>query len=207
MPAIDARLKSPAFCGALPPLNALRPCRCHRCRGVAGAGLRLQFQGHGVRMLSVVLPPEPGSERAQLIDLPVRRFKCVDCGAVVAIYPPGVVPRCLFTLFAIVTAWCLSLRTPLGGGLTEEAVCGRQGVDRFPVGGETNRSGRRRWRSLSRWTARIGEWWPGRIVTGSTWRERISSLLTGFLAESDTEGMGGIVARAVEAHASSGAAM
>ena len=137
----------------------------------------------------------------------VRRFWCKPCGAVVNVYPSGFLPRHLYSLYAIVTAWWLAARPPVGEGLDDEEVYSRQGVDRRVEGPETHRTGKRRWRSLARWAARIEAWWPGRTVFGFTWRERVTSLLVGFSAEASEAGLAGVMARAVASHASAGAAM
>lgn len=136
-----------------------------------------------------------------------RRFRCVRCDTCCAVGPPGVVPRHLYALGAIVTAWLLALARPLGDGLDQVAVYARQGADRRGGGGdaEPGRAGRRRWRSLGRWAARIETWWPTRPVTGATWRQAAQVLLVGFVAGGD--GRDGLRSRAIAAHASSGCSM
>lgn len=136
-----------------------------------------------------------------------RRFLCRGCDTCCAVGPPDVLPRHLYSLDAILTAWLLALVGPLGDGLDQLAVYARQGVDR---GGSTpdaegRRSGVRRWRSLARWAARIPTWWPSRPVVGRTWRDIAGQLLIGFVAGGS--GRDGLRARAVAAHASTGAAM
>lgn len=98
--------------------------------------------------------------------------------------PPGLVPRHLYSLAAIVTAWLLALAAPLGDGLDQAKVYDRQGVDRRPSTAveEPDHAGVRRWRSLGRWADRIGGWWPARPVGGETWRDRAGALLLGFVA-------------------------
>jgi hypothetical protein len=132
-----------------------------------------------------------------------RRFRCRRCGVCCAVGPPGVLPRLRYSLDAIVTAWLLAIAGPLGDGLDQLAVYARQGVDRVPGVGPTEalRSGRRRWRSLSRWASRVATWWPARPAVGRTWRDRAHGLLVGFVPGGD--GRRGLRARAV-AHAGPG---
>ena len=116
--------------------------------------------------------------------------------------PPGVLPRYLFTLGAILVAWFLAMPRPFGDGLGHAEVCDRQGADRPAA---EMRSGRPRWRSLARWSRRLEDWWPSRPVLGSTWFERTGALLVGFLAGGGDRSEA--VARAVRAHAAAGKAM
>jgi len=145
------------------------------------------------------MPPMPGQDRAWLCSAWARRFRCTGCGAVCTVAPPGVLPRFLYSLYAIVKAWLLATPRPVGEGLDDAAVYARQGVDRLSA--EGSRSGPPRWRSLPRWAGHIGAWWPGRAVAGSTWRQRVGSLLVGFTAEGD------VTDRALASHAVCGATM
>jgi hypothetical protein len=203
---IDALGTEPPTIQPLPAADQVRPRVCGNCHFVAGAGPELLFHGHGVRIVVVVIPGKHW-HRAQLVTVEVRRFRCKRCGSVVVVRPPGTLPRHLYSLFSIVSAWWQSLAPPGGEGLDDEAVNARQGVDCWPVGPEEHRTGRRRWRSLARWAAEIGAWWPGRAVAGSTWRARVASLLAGFAAEAGEAGLAGVLARAVASHAGAGAVM
>jgi hypothetical protein len=118
--------------------------------------------------------------------------------------PRGLLPRHAYSLFTIVLAWWLSGQR----GAHDEAVYALLGVDRRRPGPESrHRTGRRRWRSLARWARRIGEWWPGRAVAGTTWRERVASLLAGFAAEAREADLVGVIGRAVASHVDAGAVM
>jgi hypothetical protein len=187
-------------------VEAARPPRCPNCLTPARSEGRIVLHGHGVRWRTVVLANdrECGASIARIWS---RRFRCCRCETCCAIAPPGVVPRHLYGLGAIVTAWLLALAEPLGEGLDQLAVCARQGVDRRGGVGDTEpgRSGRRRWRSLGRWAARIGMLWPTRPVSGTTWRQTAHALLVGFVAGGG--GRDGLRARAIAAHASSGGSM
>lgn len=195
-----------------PPIDAVRPSCCASCMAVADAGSDLLMHGHGVREILVVIPPRHWQGVARLVPVPLRRFRCNRCGATITVHPHGVLPRCAYSLFAIVFAWWSACRPPMGQGLDDAAVYALQGVDRPTPGPEPEsrlraRSGVRRWRSLARWAAKIGEWWPGRAVAGATWRERAASLLVGFAAEAGGADVGRLLTRAVAGHAGAGAAM
>lgn len=159
-----------------------------------------------------MLPPPHWQGVARLVTVPLRRFRCTRCGATITIHPKGLLPRLAYSLFAIVFAWWSACKPPIGQGRDDPAVYALQGVDRVTPGPERDsrlraRSGVRRWRSLARWAAKIGEWWPGRAVAGTTWRERVASLLTGFAAEAGGADIGRLLARGVASHAGAGAPM
>jgi hypothetical protein len=177
-------------------VGALRPSQCPSCLAVSPIDGPLLMHGHGARTRSGVLP---GDDRAVIRTVAVRRYRCTACGATCTVHPVGVLPRFLYTLYAIVNAWRLAMPRPVGEGLDDAAVYARQGVDRLSV--EGSRSGPQRWRSLARWARHIGTWWPGRAIAGSTWRQRVGSVLVGFAAEGD------VTARALASHAACGAAM
>lgn len=184
-----------------PPVEAVRPHRCPACGASSGVLGAPTLWGHGVRHRDVVVP----GPRPTLKTVWVRRFLCRRCGATCSVSPPGVLPRHLYALAAIVSAWWLAAPRPIGDGLHDEAVYAHVGVDRRADGGERGRAGRRRWRSLARWTRSMDRWWPTRPVRGATWRQRAGSLVVGFL-----HGDGGrdaAIRRAVLAHTAGGAAM
>jgi hypothetical protein len=135
----------------------------------------------------------------------VRRFLCRGCDQTCSVSPPGCLPRHLYTLAAIVTAWFLAADRPVGDGLDDAAVYALVGVDRRADGQERGRSGLRRWRSLRRWLGCASAWWPTRPATGSTWRQQAASLLVGFVPGDG--GREGATRRAVSAHVAGGTAM
>lgn len=135
----------------------------------------------------------------------MRRFRCQACGATCSVLPPGVLPRHLYALSAIVAAWFLAAAAPVGDGLDDEAVYARQGVERRRGKADRGRGGVQRWRSLARWTKSIPDWWPTRPVLGPTWRARASSLLVGFLPGEG--GREGAIRRALSVHTAGGTAM
>lgn len=165
----------------LPGVDEVRPLWCPRCRAVAEPGGPKRLHGHGPRVRETVVP---GEERASIARVFVRRYLCTACTKTCTVHPAGVLPRFFYSLYAIVNAWLLSVPRPVGRGLGDAAVYARQGVDRC-LAPEAHRPGPIRWRSLARWAGRIGGWWPGRAVAGSTWRQRVGSLLAGFTTEGD----------------------
>lgn len=153
-----------------------------------------------------MLPGRHWSGPAREVTVEVRRFLCTDCEGTCTVLPRGLLPRHLYALFAIVHAWWLAV--PLGEGLDDLAVCARQGVDRDrPTGPEVHRTGRRRWHSLRRWSARIETWWPTVPVAGGCWRERVGSLLVSFVATAVEAGPAGVVRCGVHRSAGLGPAV
>lgn len=193
----------PAGSDTAPPIDAVRPGQCLRCGAGCGVPGALVIIGHGVRSHTVVMANDE-DPRASLATTWSRRFKCKKCSGTFTIGPPGVLRRYLYSLGAILTAWLLALRPPLGEGLNQEAVYDHQGVDRRPQGPDPEpwRCGCRRWRSLMRWAAQIEAWWPTRPVSGTTWSARAAGLLHGFLAGGG--GREGLRSRAITAHAGGG---
>ena len=190
----------------LPSVETARPRTCSACGAIADGG-RQVLHGHGVRRRLVAVPPRRWIGAARLLEVPARRFRCTRCGTTCTVLPRGVLPRHLYSLFAIVFAWWLAVSPPLGVGLGDDAVYARQGVDRLTVGAETHRTGRRRWRSLARWAAKLGYGWPTRAVAGSTWRARVASLLASFVAEAGEVTAAAVISCAVRGHVGSGVAM
>jgi len=183
------------------PIDVVRPWRCDQCGNVGGS--RLLFHGNGVRTRQAVLPGLHWSKPARIVVIVVRRFECTVCGAAPTVLPRGLLPRHLYSLFAIVHAFWLAVAPPLGSGLPDSEVCARQGVDRLADEGQ--RSGRRRWRSLARWAACARLWWPNVAIAGATWRARAASLIAAFVAAG--EAPAAVIRSAVDRHAGRGAVM
>jgi hypothetical protein len=163
------------------------------------------LHGHGVRWRMVVLPPGNEDKQARWCRCWVRRFRCTACGCCHSVLPEGVLLHHAYGLAVIVAAWMASVPPPLGQGHAELAVWALLGLDRPTP--EKHRSGPGRWRSLSRWTRQFAAWWPGRSASGSTWKQRVSSLLTGFVAEARSLEPAAVTTVALGAHAAWGAAM
>jgi hypothetical protein len=155
--------------------------------------------GHGKRWRLVVMPG------ARALRVWTWRFLCQRCGCTCSVSPDDVLARHRYALSAILTAWFLGVARPIGDAKADEEVYALVGVDRRLPGPEAMRSGCARWRSLGRWAARIEAWWPARAVVGSSWRQRATSLLSGFLP-GDGE-RGAAIRRAVAAHTAGGTAM
>ena len=183
---------------SVPPIDAVRPSFCPHCRAPAGVRGCLTLWGHGARSHDVVVP----GDTPMLARVWVRRFLCRRCGQTCSVSPLGCLPRHIYTLAAIVTAWFLAAERPVGDGLDDEEIYDRVGVDRRAAGQEPGHSGRRRWRSLRRWLRLAPRWWPTRPIAGATWREQAAALVVGFIPGEG--GREGATRRAVSAHVAGG---
>jgi hypothetical protein len=142
---------------------------------------------------------------ATLLAVWTWRFICRECRTTCSVSPAEVIARHRYALNSIVAAWFFAVARPVGDGKNDEAVYALVGVDRRLPGPEAHRAGKARWRSLSRWSARIATWWPARPTVGRTWRMRATSLLMSFL-----QGDGGrddAIRRAIVAHTAGGTAV
>ena len=166
---------------------------------------RVILHGHGLRWRMVVLPPVKKSKAARWVRCWVRRYRCTACGCSHSVHPEGVLAHCAYSIGLIVAAWLATAPAPLGRGQAELAVWALLGLDR-PTR-ERRRAGAPRWRTLSRWARKIPAWWPGRSASGSTWRQQVSSLLTGFVVEARSSEPEAVATVALGAHAAWGAAM
>lgn len=182
------------------PIDAARPRRC-ACGNVDAN--KLAFHGNGTRQRHAVLPGRHWAKPARIVVVAVRRFECTACGAAPTVVPRGLLPRHVYSLFAIVHALWLAVAPPLGRGLSDEEVYAHQGVDRLAA--DRHRTGARRWRSLARWTASADRWWPTLAVVGDTWRDRAASRIAAFVQAG--EAPAAVVRSAVDRHAGRGAAM
>jgi hypothetical protein len=179
----------------VPTVDEARPCRCPLCHANKPLKGRKLMRGHGQRSRAIV---ERGTEKTSW----VRRYRCNACGAIVQVGPEGILKGFLYTLQAIALAWVAVVKAPVGEGLSEDAAGDRHA--RGPLAVEKSRGGASRWRSLSRWASKIETWWPTRTVMGTTWRERVTSLLLGFVGDG---GLEDLADRALAAHLAGGAIM
>jgi len=127
-----------------PPVSVVRPVRCPDC-GAAGApvGGRVVLQGHGLRLRQLRGPLAPGSAPAVTV-VPVRKYQCIWCGAVLTVVPAETLSRKLYSGAAI--AWALALY-----GLSQLAQVEVRGlVSPWLVVSTDSAS---RWRTLLRWCA------------------------------------------------------
>lgn len=154
--------------------------------------------GHGKRWRDVILPEKT------VVTAWIWRFLCCRCERTCSVSPDEILARHRYTLAAILVAWFLSAPRPIGDNEDDEAVYALVGVDRRVLAREF-RAGKRRWRSLSRWTDSIPTWWPSRPVVGATWRQRATALIAGFI-HGDGE-RDGAIRRALAAHTAGGRPM
>lgn len=150
----------------------------------------LTIYGHGLRDRVLWGPPSPALVTHRSV-VPVRRYQCQRCDAILIVGPRGIEARKRYSGPAIAFAlalWALTSRS-------EQEVFERVSV--FELSAYVIAHG---WRSLRRWTrdATLGALWPRlrAAATGSTWRqraERIAAALTSFAPDPH---MGSLAARA-----------
>lgn len=139
----------------VPTVEACRPPHCPRC-GISSrpVGESLNLYGHGVVARQFWGPRGPSeSDVAEIVEILLRRFLCVACGAVTSVGPSGTAHRKLYSGGAIAFAlalWTLDL-------LTVGAV--RERVSPWKFRGWSVEG---RWSSLKRWGAEL--------VRGGLWR-------------------------------------
>lgn len=139
----------------VPTVDACRPPHCPSC-GISSrpVGECLKLHGHGFVTRQFWGPRGPGeNEVAQIVEILLRRFLCVSCGAVTTVGPSGMAHRKLYSGAAIAFAlalWTLDL-------LTIGAV--RQRVSPWKFQGWSVKG---RWSSLKRWASEL--------VGGVLWR-------------------------------------
>jgi hypothetical protein len=130
-----------------PPTAAeARPSCCPSCRAASClVGERVQLQGHGTRERQVRGPPAP-SQPPVLTSVLARRYRCLQCKAVVIVVPREVQGRRVYTLAAIGLAlalWGLALAT---------AAQVRRCVSPAQVLGDAAATG---WATLRRWARSV----------------------------------------------------
>lgn len=176
-----------------PPVDAARPVVCPVC-GLAACDERrgLTIYGHGLRRRVQWGPPSPalGAGRCAV---PVRRYQCQRCDAILVVGPRGIERHKRYSGPAIAFAlalWALASRP-------EPEVFERVSV--FELSPYVIAHG---WRSLRRWTrdATLGALWPRLRARAAdcTWRqraERIAAALTSFAPDPH---VGSLAARAFE---------
>ncbi len=180
----------------LPDVDLVRPACCPSCGTLAIRGRQIFLHGHGRRTRRVVLPAVPGQDlRIGLCW--VRRYRCTLCGTVTTVLPPGVLPRHLYSLMAIVRAFILVVAEPVGQGADDRLAYAVQGMKATT---SWTKPWSYRWRSLDRWAARVDRWWPGRVAID------LHALLVGFLLEAGDD-LTAILGRATASHVCCGGAM
>ena len=166
------------------------------------------MHGHGVRVRLVLvlpmladLPPKEQWARfgKRLGECWERRYRCTVCRSITVVLPRGVLPRYLYSIPAIVLAFFLVARKPIGRGVRQSEAYDRQGMLRNVLP-RVELDPSYRWRSLSRWAGLAAGWWSG-------WTGRIASLLTIFLERAGGPGLEAAVEAAVRSHARWGCPM
>lgn len=141
-------------------------------RGREPSGPRLGVVGHGLRTRTLEGPLSP-KEPPALTEILTRRYRCRACEAVLVVVPAGVGRAVRYALFAI--AWALAL---WAGGAAEATT--RAQVSPWTVFGAT---AKRRWRSLSRWTAAAESLFGRAPSSAGTWRQRAARLVPWLAAQ------------------------
>ena len=143
---VHSKLDVKSWMQRLPLVDEARPGRCPSCDAPSRPpGQRLAIVGHGLRDRQQLGPAAVGAAAAMLV-LPIRRYRCGPCGAVIAVVPHGIVARRHYSASAIVLAMAL-----FGvERLAPRAV--RAAVSPWQIIGETAFAG---WTALRRWISAV----------------------------------------------------
>ena len=150
----------------IPAVDDVQPKRCAKCQQPVRRGKRVVLHGHGVRTRMVVVAPvlllvaAVGGDPAQVLECWERRYRCTACGAILVVLPKGVMPRYLYSAAAIVAAFFLVAKQPVGQGLSQAEAYDRQGMLRGATSRAFSDPGYY-WPSLKRWAARARCRWTG----------------------------------------------
>jgi hypothetical protein len=178
---------------AVPDVDLVRPACCSCCGNPGKTARKVNLHGHGKRERSVVVAPVLGDGgEVELLECWVRRYECQLCGAVVTVLPKGVLPRYLYSAAAIVSAFLLVARDPVGEGLSDADAYDLQGMYRRRCWRTLDPY---RWRSLDRWFGMAARWWPGRAITG------LEGLVLGFVVDAGSHDRREVLVAALGAHA------
>jgi hypothetical protein len=129
---------------APPSCSAVRPASCPGCGAASREpGRALRIVGHGVRGRDLEGPVEPGQVPVSTTIL-ARRYRCLECGAVVVVVPRGMSRALRYTLDAI--GYALAL----WGYARATAEQSRRAVSTAKARGF---SGPEQWSSLRRWAS------------------------------------------------------
>ena len=132
----------------VPDVEQARPSHCPGCEGSARKPTgRLRLQGHGLRTRTLWGRQEVEASPT-LWEIVLRRYRCVDCGAVPTVAPRGVFTHFRYALGAIALAlawWAVVMLSP------SEV---RRRISPWPIVGLAEPE---RWRSLPRWSRRACE--------------------------------------------------
>jgi len=133
------------------------------------------LHGHGKRERQLRGPLDPGAE-PRLLDLILRRYLCVACGAVLTVAPKAVLPRRLFTASAIALALALWAVEGASSPAVREKISPLKAVGHAAA---------RTWLTLRRWTADAREIFPDVRPWPDSWpprkaAERVATTLASF---------------------------
>ncbi len=182
----------------VPDVDDARPKRCPSCRHPAKLAGRVILHGHGWRERRVVVLPAVDKGLAEVGECWVRRYRCTECRAVRSVLPRGVLPRYLYSAWAIVSAFFLVAERPVGDGLRDVEAYERQGMYRRVRRGSTCPF---RWRSIGRWAGLIPQWWPERAALHP------QELLLGFIERARGSSRQEALGSAIASHVAWGGAM
>ena len=172
-------------------VDDVRPASCWVCGQPSKSTGRVHLHGHGWRVRNVVVLAALFADMAKVGECWVRRYRCRRCGAVLTVLPAGVMKRYLYCAASIVVAFFLKAESPVGEGLSDGEAYKRQGMYRRPSWWP---GGAYRWRSLERWAALVGRWWPTRAVAS------ITALLVDFVSRARSPALGDAVFAALCSH-------
>ncbi|WP_437976141.1 hypothetical protein WMF11_04345 [Sorangium sp. So ce295] len=132
----------------LPTVVEARPARCPVC-GAASCPLggAIRLQGHGRRERQVWGPTSP-DQPPEVLSVTARRYRCLDCGAVLLVVPRGVLGLRVYSAAAIgfaLALWGLALST---------AAEVRRRVGPAKILGDSAVAG---WATLRRWARDVAQ--------------------------------------------------
>lgn len=139
---IHTRVGIKAWLSRTPAVDEVRPTHCVGCGSASRpAGASLVLHGHGLLMRQVRGVLDVG-EPPNIVVVPVRRYACQRCDAVMTVVPAGMLARRQYWGPAIAYALYLWVIAGLSDRRVREAACGWQLRGRSPRG----------WAQLYRWT-------------------------------------------------------
>jgi hypothetical protein len=126
----------------------VRPPHCLNC-GIASrvAGERLRIHGHGIRGRQQRGPRTP-QEAPDIIEITLRRYRCICCNAVCMVGPSDIVPRYLYGYSTMALALALFGLLKLPMASVRDRLCPWRRVGACAYG---------RWTTLRRWLAAVRE--------------------------------------------------
>lgn len=119
---------------SLPDVAETRPARCPRCHVAARRpGRPLAIHGHGVVTRHLWGPPALG-HAPEFGELRLRRYRCLECRAVIRVGPRGVFSRRRYSATAIGLAlWAVLGRTAPEGSGRRQSMASRRRRDQEPL--------------------------------------------------------------------------